>query len=86
VRVVVQRMGHLHHKALTILREIVTGLLEFNTEQHGVCKECTLGKYANVVFPSSEHRSKEILDLVHSDVSTDVSSINFRKHALCFLH
>jgi hypothetical protein len=28
-----KRMGHLHYKALPILREIVTGLLEFNIEQ-----------------------------------------------------
>jgi hypothetical protein len=27
-----KRMGHLHHRALPILREIVTRLLEFNIE------------------------------------------------------
>jgi hypothetical protein len=32
-----KRMGHLHHKALPILREIVTGLSKFNIEQYGVC-------------------------------------------------
>jgi hypothetical protein len=63
-----KRMGHLHHKALPILREIVIGLSKFNIEPHGVCRGCTLGKHAKVVFPSSRHRSKEILDLVHSNV------------------
>ena len=58
-------MGHLHYKALPILWEIVTGLPEFNIEQHGVCKGCMLGKYTKASFPSSEHRSKEILDLVY---------------------
>jgi hypothetical protein len=31
-----KRMGHLHHKALPILWEIVIGLPEFKVEQHGV--------------------------------------------------
>jgi hypothetical protein len=61
-------MGHLHHRALPNLREIVTGLLEFNIEQHGVCRGCSLGKHAKATFPSNKHRSKEILDLVHLDV------------------
>jgi hypothetical protein len=61
-------MGHLHHKALPILREIVTDLLDFSIEQQGVCRGCTLGKHAKATFPSNEHKSKEILDLLHSDV------------------
>jgi hypothetical protein len=63
-----KRMVHLHHKMLSILREIVTGLLEFSIEQHGVCRGCTLGKDVKGAFPSNEHRSKGILGLVHSDV------------------
>jgi hypothetical protein len=35
-----------------ILRGIVTGLLEFNIEQQGVCRGCALGKNSKVVFPS----------------------------------
>jgi hypothetical protein len=63
-----RRMGHLHHRALPALREIVTGLPEFSVEQQGVCKGCALGKNAKATFPSSESRSKGILDLVHTDV------------------
>jgi hypothetical protein len=33
-----------------------------------VCKGCALGKYAKKTFPSSDSRSKGILDLVHFDV------------------
>jgi hypothetical protein len=62
-----KRMGYLHHKALHILREIVIRLLEFTIEQRGVCKGCTFGKHAKTTFPSSKHRSKEILDLVTED-------------------
>jgi hypothetical protein len=61
-------MGHLHHRALPIFREIVTWLLEFSIEQHGVRRGCILVKHAKAAFPNNEHRSKEILDLVHSNV------------------
>jgi hypothetical protein len=54
------------HGMLPILREIVTGLPEFSIDQHGVCRGCTLGKHAKVAFQSRKHRSKGILDLVHS--------------------
>jgi hypothetical protein len=57
-----------HHRALPILREIVIDLQEFSIEKHGVCKRCTLAKHVKATFPSNEHRSKEILDLIHSDV------------------
>jgi hypothetical protein len=61
-------MAHLHHGAPKVLREAVTRLLEFNSDQHGVCKGCALGKYAKIVFSSSHNRAKGILDLIHSDV------------------
>jgi hypothetical protein len=50
-----KRMGHLHHKALRILREIVIGLPEFKVEQRGVSRGCMLGKHAKVAFPSNKH-------------------------------
>jgi 5'-3' exoribonuclease 2 len=34
----------------------------------GVCRACALGKSVNNPFPSSDNRSKEILNLIHSDV------------------
>jgi hypothetical protein len=70
-----KRMGHLHHRVLPILREIVTGLPEFSIEQHGVCRGCTLGKHAKVAFPSSKHRSKEILDLVIEDEEQEAPKV-----------
>jgi hypothetical protein len=66
-------MVHFQQRALPILREIVTGLPKFSIEKHGVCRGCTLGKHAKAAFPSSKHRSKEILDLVHSDVCGPMS-------------
>ena len=40
-----RRMAHLHHGALRVLREIVTGVPQFSTEHQEVCRECALGKY-----------------------------------------
>lgn len=68
-----KRMGHLHYNAFPSLRKIVTGFPKFSIEKQGVCGGCTLGKYANASFPSSEHRSKEILDLIHSNVCGPMS-------------
>ena len=43
-----RRMSHLHHGALRVLREIVTGLREFIVEHRDVCKGCALGKYTKM--------------------------------------
>lgn len=51
-----------------ILRDIVTGLLDFSVEQQGVCRGCALGKNVKIVFPSNESRSKGILDLIHLEM------------------
>jgi hypothetical protein len=46
-----------------------------------------LGKHVKVAFPSSEHRSNGILDLVHSDVcgSMSVASIAGSMHYVSFI-
>jgi hypothetical protein len=46
-----RRMGHLHHGALRIAREITTGILEFSIEHDDVCRVCALGKYTKAPFP-----------------------------------
>jgi hypothetical protein len=72
-------MAHLHHGALNVLKEIVTGLPESSIEHNDVCKGCALGKYAKTTFPSSDSRSKGILDLVHSNVCRPKSSTSLTK-------
>ena len=71
-----RRIAHLHHGVLNVLREIVIGLLDFRVEKQVVCKGCALGKYANEAFPSSENRSKGILDLIHSDVGGPMLAVS----------
>lgn len=43
-------MGRLHHGALKILKLITIGPPKSTLEQHDVCKECTLRKYAKSNF------------------------------------
>jgi hypothetical protein len=69
-----RRMPHLHHGALRVLREMVTGVPDFSTEHQELCKGCALRKYTKTAFPSSDNRAAGILDLIHSDVCGPVSS------------
>jgi hypothetical protein len=69
-----RRMAHLHHGALRVLREMVTGVPDFSSEHHELCKGCTLGKYTKTAFPSSDSKAARILDLIHSDVCGPMSS------------
>jgi hypothetical protein len=69
-----KRMAHLHHGDLRVLKEMVTGVLDFSSEHHEICKGCTLGKYTKTAFPSSDSKAAGILDLIHSDVCGPMSS------------
>lgn len=71
-----RRMAHLHHGALQVLRQIVTGLPDFSTEHHEVCQGCALGKYTKTAFPSSDSRVGGVLDLVYSDVCGPMSAVS----------
>jgi hypothetical protein len=51
----------------------VTGVPDFSSEHHELCKGCTLGKYTKTAFPSSDSRAAGILDLIHSDVCGPMS-------------
>ena len=81
-----RRMAHLHHGALRLLREIVTGLPQFGTEHQKVCRGCALGKYTKTSFLSSEHRASGVLDLVHSDVCGAMSTISLSGHEYCVVY
>jgi hypothetical protein len=51
---------------------IVIGILEFSINQHGLSRECALGKNSKASFPRRECRYKGILDLIHSNVSSSM--------------
>jgi hypothetical protein len=63
-----RRLARIHYRALPALGKMVTGLPEIQIQHKGVCKGCALGKNVKGSFSSSDNRSKEILDLIHSDV------------------
>eukprot|EP00253_Pinus_taeda_P004316 PITA_04316 len=64
-----RRFAHLHYKALPDVRNMVTGMPEFQVEQEGVCPGCAKGKLKRGPFPSSQSKTSDILQLVHSDIS-----------------
>ena len=47
---------------------MVEGIPELQSTHERICKGCALGKNIKKPFPSNNNRSKEILDLIHSDV------------------
>jgi hypothetical protein len=80
-------MGHLHHRALPLLRQMVTGLSDFSLDHQGVCRGCALGKNVKEHFLSIETRSKGILDLIHLDVggSMSVASVKGASYYVTFI-
>jgi transposase InsO family protein len=63
-----RRYAHINYQALHFLRKMVEGIPELQSTHERICKGCALGKNIKKPFPSSNNRSKEILDLIHSDV------------------
>jgi hypothetical protein len=62
------RLSHIHYRSLPALGKMVTSLPEIHIQHDGICRGCSLGKNVKGSFPSSDSRSKGILDLIHSDV------------------
>jgi hypothetical protein len=63
-----RRFAHLHYKALPDVRQMVTGMPEFQVEKEGVCPGCAEGKLKRGPFPSSQSKTSDILQLVHSGI------------------
>eukprot|EP00253_Pinus_taeda_P034028 PITA_34028 len=64
-----QRLGHIGEKGLRILhgKSIVKGMSNSSID-FDFCENCVYGKQNRVNFPSGSKRTKQILELVHSDV------------------
>jgi hypothetical protein len=67
-------MGHLHHGALKMLRETVTGVPVLSTEHDDICRVCVLGKYAKATLSRSDNRANGMLGLIHSDICGPMSA------------
>jgi hypothetical protein len=75
-----RRLGHLHHGALKIMKQISTGLPIGTRAQLDQCKGCTLGKYVNSTFHEKENRASMILEKIHTDVYGPFSAASTTKH------
>lgn len=69
-----RRFVHLHFKALPNLQKMVSEMPAIHFDQNEVCKGCLLGKNVKKSFPSSNKRSKEVIELVHFDIYGPMSS------------
>ena len=45
-----RRLGHLHHRALKVMKQIYTSLSKGTLVQLDTCKGCTMGKYTKSTF------------------------------------
>ena len=66
-----KRIGHVDVQRLKNMQNqnIVTGISKFKVDgMQGVCATCQLGKQSKVVFPHDKQVSKDVLDVVHTDV------------------
>ena len=68
------RIVHVCYKALEIVSNVVTSLLEIHTNHEGVCKGCAQGKNTKNPFLSSNNKAKGILDIVHSYLCSPLST------------
>ena len=66
-----KRIGHVNVQRLKSMQNqnIVTGIPKFKVDgMQGVCEACQLGKQSKAAFPHDQHVSKEVLNVVHTDV------------------
>jgi len=73
-----RRLGHLHHRALKLLRKIVTRVPESSMKHDDVCRGCVLRKFAKAIFPRSDRRANGVLQLIHSDICIPLSTRSLR--------
>ena len=52
------------------MTQTVTGMPEFKMEHEDVCSGCAEGKLTRGSFPSSNNKTTNILQLIHSDISS----------------
>ena len=76
-----RRLAHVHYRALPIARQVVEGLPKIQAKHDAVCKGCVKGKNTKNTFPSSESKEKGILEIIHSNVCSPMSSNSLSGYA-----
>jgi hypothetical protein len=80
-------LAHIYYRVLPALGKMVTGLPEIQIQHKGICKGFSLGKNVKGSLPSSDNKSKEILDLIHSYVCgpMTIASLNGYLYYVLFI-
>jgi hypothetical protein len=76
-----RQLGHLHHGALNIMKQISIGLPMGALARLDQCKGCTLGKYVKSTFHEKENRASVILEIIHTDVCGPFLVASTEKHS-----
>lgn len=84
-----RRLGHLNFDAMTKMKNGVVSGLNFGGDDTEIrnCETCARGKLARLPFKRSKSESKEILELIHSDIvgPMEVESIGRAKLLITFV-
>ena len=70
----------MHYRALPLASKVIEGLPEIQEKHVVVCKGCVKGKNTKKTFPSSESKAKGILEIIHSDVCSPMSSSSLSRY------
>jgi len=63
-----KKLGHLHSKAMNVLKRGLATGIKFNREIDSSCITCLEDKQTRLPFQISNTRTKRILELIHSDL------------------
>ena len=74
----------MHYRALPMESKAFCGIPEIQGKHERICKICAQGNNAKNSFPSSESKSKGILEIIHSDVCGPMSSSSLRGYVFYF--
>jgi len=61
------RLGHMRERGLQVLRKR-SALLNIKYCKLDLCKYCIMGRQYRVALSTSQHKSKGLLDLIHTNV------------------
>src|SRR3954468_23155334 len=80
------RLGHISERGLQLLQK-KGALSGIKSCKLNLCEFCILGRQRRVSFSTSEHRSKGLLDLIHTDVwgPSPVESVGGAKYFVTFI-
>ena len=72
------RIGHVNYQRFQYLqsKKIVFGLPKFNDQKAQICEPCQLGKQNRLPFTNECNRSRNKLNLIHSDVWGPTHNVN----------